>query len=204
MSRRFAIPEFHSLGFRFEWEASFELPASGGVSEYWFRPPEPDEGGTAEHRLAEPHTSSGGVHVWINPRVGEAWVGHFLGGDSAVSGVFGYPDPRVCLVVASGEAYRVPVARPAEFGVLPISPVQGLISLGGLERVALWDHRDMGVWGPYGRVALARDATVDGFTDVRIEEGVLRAGCWEPGSGAGPPDLRIDLDSGEVTGGCVL
>lgn len=130
------------------------------------------------------------------------WVGYFSSGMGGVTAVIPSPDPGDLLVIAAGEPYLVPVARPQETTLASHGmPVQSVVELQP-DRVLLASDLDITAVGRSGVDWRTGRLCLDELAIRGVENGVIQCTGWfgeSPEYGHDP--ILISAATGEHVGG---
>lgn len=155
---------------------------------------------------------SGGSHVYdgaaadLVVRVAtsqrERWVGYFASGMGGATSVIPSPDPGQLLVVAAGEPYLVPAARPEETTLASDGmPIRTVVELRPV-RVLLVSDLDITALGASGVEWRTNRLCVDDLAISRIENGVIHCTGWFGESAEyGHDSILLSAATGEHVGG---
>lgn len=179
------------LSFAQNYEAEVVSEIGGGGFARYFYPGASRDGG------------HDGVNVRIRPRGKSAWLATFSFGPKSKSTATGlYPCPQsdhLC-VVSRGRACWVNTRNPECFGVIPLTPIQGVFAVASSGLLVFHDFSRFAGLGVNGVAWKTPSLSWDGFRGVRVDGTGVTGEAWDS-----PQDkwirFSIDTRSGLHIGG---
>jgi hypothetical protein len=159
--------------------------------------------GSAAVQFSEPgeRTHAEGLVVEITPAHGSAWVGNFRPGLSDNNAVFAHPNGADAVVVAGGRGYVV--NADSRLVSKMYRSVRQVVESREADRLVLASDVSVAILGPADVHYETRRLAWDGLQSLRADGRTLYGEAWDSIADAWRP-FEVNLDSGEVTGGCVI
>lgn len=141
-----------------------------------------------------------GTLVAVCSRGAPDWVGVFAFGGTGLTALFSTPDPRALLVVSRGAGYHVQVGNPPTVTGLRFFPILDARPVPERNLIILVSHTRIAAIGPNGLLWRTQRISWDGISITAIGRQYIEGESWDPKTSV-RPGFRVDIDSGEHTGG---
>jgi hypothetical protein len=98
---------------------------------------------------------------------------------TARTGLWSTPDPKIICAVAGGYAYLIDTTAPVRFNMIPYRPVMQIVPLVAEKLLLFAGHRAILAWGHDGQAWESAKLSDEGLTILGVEGGVVRGKGWE-------------------------